>query len=54
MGDAYPELIERHECILQMIRREEERFNRTLDRGLQVYGEIRDARAGRGPRPPHG
>jgi alanyl-tRNA synthetase len=42
MGDAYPELRERREFILQTIRREEERFNLTLDRGLQVYAEIRD------------
>jgi alanyl-tRNA synthetase len=42
MGDAYPELRERREFILKTIRREEERFNLTLDRGLQVYAEIRD------------
>ena len=48
MGDAYPELRERREFILKTIRREEERFNLTLDRGLQVYAEIRDrARAER-------
>ncbi len=42
MGDAYPELRDRRDFILRTIRREEERFNLTLDRGLQVYAEIRD------------
>ena len=42
MGDAYPDLAERRERVLKTIRREEERFNLTLDRGLQVYAEIRD------------
>ncbi|MBU2500949.1 alanine--tRNA ligase [bacterium] len=43
MGDAYPELVERRDRILQTIRQEEERFGRTLTAGLHVYGEIRDA-----------
>jgi len=43
MGDAYPELREREEQVLKTIRREEERFNLTLDRGLQVYADVRDA-----------
>ena len=43
MGDAYPELRERRDQVLPVIRREEERFNLTLDRGLQVYAEMRDA-----------
>ncbi len=42
MGDAYPDLVERRGRVLEVIRREEERFNLTLDRGLQVYAEIRD------------
>lgn len=42
MGEAYPGLAERRERVLETIRREEERFNLTLDRGLQVYAEIRD------------
>ena len=42
MGGAYPELIERKERVLGTIQREEERFNRTLDSGLRIYGEIRD------------
>jgi alanyl-tRNA synthetase len=49
MGDAYPELRERRARILDVIRKEEERFIRTLHSGLQVYGDIRDGmrRAGR-------
>ena len=47
MGDAYPELRERRARVLDVIRKEEERFIRTLRSGLQVYGDIRDAmRAG--------
>ncbi|MFH1842679.1 MAG: alanine--tRNA ligase [bacterium] len=42
MGEAYPELVEQQDRVLQTIRREEERFNRTLDSGLQIYAEIRD------------
>jgi len=43
MGEAYPELREREEQVLRTIRREEERFNLTLDRGLQVYADLREA-----------
>jgi alanyl-tRNA synthetase len=47
MGDAYPELVERRARILDVIRKEEERFIRTLRSGLLVYGEIREGmRAG--------
>ncbi len=42
MGGAYLELRERRDFVLKTIRREEERFNLTLDRGLQVYAELRD------------
>ena len=42
MGEAYPELVERKDRVLDVIRREEERFNLTLDRGLQVYADMRD------------
>ncbi len=43
MKDAYPELVERRDRILQTIRQEEERFGRTLTAGLHVYGEIKEA-----------
>jgi alanyl-tRNA synthetase len=42
MGDAYPELRERRERTLPVIRQEEERFLRTLAGGLKIYGEFRD------------
>ena len=45
MGAAYPELVERKDRVLDVIRREEERFNLTLDRGLQVYADMRDGTA---------
>jgi len=45
MGEAYPELVERKDRVLDVIRREEERFNLTLDRGLQVYADMRDGTA---------
>jgi alanyl-tRNA synthetase len=37
MGDAYPELRERRDKVLPVIRREEERFLRTLAAGLDIY-----------------
>ena len=42
MGEAYPELRLRQELILYTLRREEERFNRTLDHGLLQLDQILD------------
>jgi alanyl-tRNA synthetase len=42
MSDAYPELIEQKDRVLKTIEREEERFNQTLDRGLQVLADYRE------------
>jgi alanyl-tRNA synthetase len=39
-GDAYPELVRRREFILNVVRQEEERFQRTLDVGLSLLDEI--------------
>jgi alanyl-tRNA synthetase len=39
VGDAYPELVERRPFIEETIRREEERFMRTLGRGLELLDE---------------
>ncbi|HID56177.1 TPA: alanine--tRNA ligase, partial [Candidatus Poribacteria bacterium] len=39
MGDAYPEVRERREFIEKIIRSEEERFHRTLNRGLEILEE---------------
>ncbi|MEN8005817.1 MAG: alanine--tRNA ligase [Candidatus Krumholzibacteriota bacterium] len=41
MAEAYPELGERRDRVLDVIRKEEERFGRTLTAGLQVYGEFK-------------
>jgi len=43
MQDAYPELGERRQRILDGIRQEEERFGRTLTSGLQVYADFKKA-----------
>jgi len=49
MASAYPDLAERRQRILEVIRQEEERFLRTLTSGLQVYADFKAAmsRAGR-------
>jgi alanyl-tRNA synthetase len=39
MGEAYPELLEREDYIVKVIRAEEERFAETLDRGLAILNE---------------
>jgi len=39
MGDAYPELMEREDYIVRVIRAEEERFAETLDRGLAILND---------------
>ncbi len=39
MGDVYPQLAERRALIEQIALQEEERFRRTLDRGLQLISE---------------
>jgi len=41
MSEAYPELAERRARVLDVIRKEEERFGRTLTAGLQVYGDFK-------------
>jgi len=39
MGDVYPQLSERRALIEEITQQEEERFRRTLDRGLQLISE---------------
>ncbi|HHJ52038.1 MAG TPA: alanine--tRNA ligase, partial [Caldithrix abyssi] len=41
MGDAYPEIVQRMEHVQAVIRAEEEHFNRTLDRGLEIFDKIK-------------
>lgn len=40
MGDAFPELREKEEYISLVIRAEEESFNQTLDRGLEIFDKL--------------
>ncbi len=40
MGDAFPEIRERKEYTEKVIRTEEENFNRTLDRGIEMFEDI--------------
>ena len=42
MRDAYPELPARAEHVMSVIRKEEEQFNRTLDRGLDIFEKIKN------------
>ena len=37
MGDVFPEILARQETIKDVIRREEEAFNKTLDRGTELF-----------------
>ena len=37
MGDAYPELLENQEFITHLIRSEEDRFGKTLGRGIELF-----------------
>jgi alanyl-tRNA synthetase len=39
MGAAFPELVERKEYIQRVIKAEEENFNRTIDRGIEILEE---------------
>jgi len=40
MGQAYPEIVEKHQYISLVIKSEEESFSNTLDRGLEIFEEI--------------
>ncbi len=40
MGDAYPELLKRRDFVLDVVRREEERFAETLSTGLELLETI--------------
>nr|VFJ93822.1 MAG: alanyl-tRNA synthetase [Candidatus Kentron sp. LFY] len=47
MGDAYPELIEKQELVIRVLRQEEERFSETLEQGLSVLGQTIDDLSGK-------
>ncbi len=40
MGDAFPEIKEKHQYIASVIKSEEERFNVTLDRGIDLFEKL--------------
>ncbi|MGA9116891.1 MAG: alanine--tRNA ligase [Bacteroidota bacterium] len=40
MGDVFPELQQRREHVARVVRAEEESFNITLDRGLQIFASV--------------
>ncbi|MBN2424442.1 MAG: alanine--tRNA ligase [Calditrichaceae bacterium] len=42
MGDFYPEIADRQTHIQSVIKAEEEHFNRTLDRGLEIFDKIKE------------
>ena len=42
LGSTFPEINQRLDHISTVIRSEEEHFNRTLDRGLEIFGKIRE------------
>ena len=48
MGGAYPELRQRREHVAGVIRREEEQFGRTLNRGIDQFEAIADELGGKG------
>ncbi|MBE0645493.1 MAG: alanine--tRNA ligase [Bacteroidetes bacterium] len=40
MGDVFPEIVENRHVVEKVIRAEEESFNATLDRGLEIFEDI--------------
>jgi alanyl-tRNA synthetase len=40
MGQAYPELLARREHITLVVKAEEERFNETLDKGIELFEQV--------------
>ena len=47
MGEVFPELAARAETVARTIQDEEESFNRTLDRGLEIFARAADRADGR-------
>jgi alanyl-tRNA synthetase len=50
MGEAYPEIVERKEAVIQTLTAEEERFDRTLTVGVERVGDVLDDIRARGER----
>lgn len=40
MGDVFPEIVEKKDYVKKVIKAEEESFNNTLDRGIELFDEI--------------
>jgi len=40
MGDIFPELVEKKDYVKKVIKAEEESFNATLDRGIELFDEV--------------
>ncbi len=40
MGDVFPEIVEKKEYVKKIIKAEEDSFNATLDRGIELFNEI--------------
>ncbi|MFQ5583571.1 MAG: alanine--tRNA ligase, partial [Calditrichia bacterium] len=40
MGDAFPEIREKQDYVMDVIKSEEEHFNKTLDRGIEIFESI--------------
>jgi alanyl-tRNA synthetase len=40
MGDAYPDIVAQHDLVGRTVRREEERFRQTLERGLDLLDDV--------------
>lgn len=40
MGDAFPEVKEKHQYVSMVIKAEEESFNNTLDRGIEIFEKL--------------
>ncbi len=40
MGDVFPEIVEKKDYVKKIIKAEEESFNATLDRGIEIFEEI--------------
>ncbi len=40
MGDAFPEIQQRYQHVMEVIKAEEESFNKTLDRGIEIFESI--------------
>ncbi len=46
--DGYPELFEKREMIFKVLSQEESQFNKTIDQGLRILGELEQAMAASG------